>query len=236
MKFFINFLLIISVSICINNASAITIVSVSGGTGAGKTTVVKKIKEVMGDNIQVLSQDSYYKNLSHLSLEDRKNSNFDCPAAIDFDLLKEHLLKLKNGHTVEVPSYDFTTHNRTDELTTAYPKDIIIVEGILLLAMPEIRELADIKVFLDVPSDERILRRISRDINERGRNLQDAANQYLTTVKPMHQKYVAPSKEFADIIIPRGAENNVAIECLVSELNSHLENDDVSYNTASCQN
>ncbi len=166
----------------------------------------------------IISQDSYYKDLSHIAKKERKKTNFDHPDSIEFDLLRKHLLELKNGKIIKTPTYDFTTHNRTNVTNTIQPKNIIILEGILLLAIPEIRDLIDIKIFVDVADDERLLRRIKRDIEERGRTIDTIQKQYLATVKPMHEKFVAPSKQFADIIIPHGADNSIAINLLVTKL------------------
>lgn len=210
------FLLIITINF--STTYAITIVCIAGGTGAGKTTIAKKLLENMGDRAIILSQDSYYKDLSHLTREERKKINFDHPNSIEFDLLRKHLLQLKRGEVINVPKYDFNTSNRMKEFTTVVPKDILILEGILLLAVPEIRELADIKVFVDVDDDVRLLRRIKRDVEERGRTISNVQDQYMSTVRPMHQKFVAPSKQYADIIIPHGAGNIVAIDLLFAQL------------------
>lgn len=222
MNFFLKIIILLTLVLNITTAQATTIICITGGTGAGKTTIAKKLKERINNEASIISQDSYYKDLSHLSKEERRKTNFDHPDSIEFDLLKKQLLQLKNGQTVKTPKYDFTNHNRTKDVTTVQPKDVIILEGILLLAVPEIRNLVDIKVFVDVEDDVRLLRRIKRDIEERGRTIANIQKQYLETVRPMHQEFVAPSKKFADIIIPRGAENTVAIDLLVSQLKEIL--------------
>lgn len=183
---------------------AVTIIGIAGGTGAGKTTVANQIKERLGDEAVIISQDSYYKDLSSMTAEERRQVNFDHPDSIEFSLLKKHLLELKKGNVIKVPIYDFASDTRTKAVSQVSPTDIIIVEGTLLLAIAEIRDLVDIKVFLDVKDDLRLLRRIKRDIEERGRTIASVQKQYLTTVRPMHQMFVAPSKQYADIIIPGG--------------------------------
>lgn len=222
MKFFLKIIGLLSSVINITTAQAITIICITGGTGAGKTTIANKLKERIDNKAVIISQDSYYRDLSHMTKDERRKVNFDHPDSIEFDLLKKQLLQLKNGKTIETPTYDFTTHNRTKTVNTVHPKDVIILEGILLLAVPEIRDLVDIKIFVDVEDDIRLLRRIKRDIEERGRTIANIQKRYLTTVKPMHQAFVAPSKQFADIIIPHGAENTVAIDLLVSQLKEIL--------------
>jgi uridine kinase len=214
------FLLILFINI--SAAHATTIICVAGGTGAGKTTIANKIKAQVGDDAAIISQDSYYKDLSHMTIEERSKVNFDHPDSIEFSLLKKHLLQLKNGEPIEVPIYDFTTSNRTGKTKTLLPKDIIILEGILVLAVPEIHDILDIKLYVEVEDDERLLRRIKRDIEERGRAIENVRKQYLATVKPMHQKFVAPSKKFANLIIPYDSENIVAVDLLVTELRKKI--------------
>ncbi|MDC0864779.1 uridine kinase [Rickettsiaceae bacterium] len=223
MAFFLKrsvFLLILFINI--SAAHATTIICVAGGTGAGKTTIANKIKAQVGDSAAIISQDSYYKDLSHMTIEERGKVNFDHPDSIEFSLLKKHLLQLKNGESIEVPIYDFTTSNRTGKTKTLLPKDIIILEGILVLAVPEIHDILDIKLYVEVEDDERLLRRIKRDIEERGRTIENVRKQYLATVKPMHQKFVAPSKKFANLIIPYDSENIVAVDLLVTELRKKI--------------
>lgn len=223
MRGILKLIVLLIITINFSTTYAITIVCIVGGTGAGKTTIAKKLVENIGDRAVILSQDSYYKDLSHLTRDERKKVNFDHPDSIEFDLLRRHLLQLKKGEAIKVPNYDFTKSNRTKEFTTVAPKDILILEGILLLAVPEIRELVDIKVFVDVKDDVRLLRRIKRDVEERGRTISSIQDQYMATVRPMHQKFVAPSKQYADIIIPHGAENTVAVDLLFAQLREIIQ-------------
>lgn len=199
------------------------IIGIAGGTGSGKTTVVDQIvEELPADEVCVISQDSYYHDTSHLSFEDRKKINFDHPKAIDFDLLVNHLKELRQGNSFEQPVYSFVEHNRTGETITTYPKKVIIVEGILILAHPDIRELFDIKIFVHADSDERLIRRLKRDIATRGRDLEEVLNRYQSTLKPMHQQFIEPTKEFADIIIPTNRYNSVAVNVIRSIIHQKL--------------
>lgn len=189
------------------------IIGIAGGTGCGKTTVVEKIlSELPTHEVSVISQDSYYKDLSHLSFEQRTQQNFDHPKSLDFDLLKEHLIQLKSGKSIEQPIYSFVEHNRTQQTITTHPCKVLIVEGILIFTHPDIRDLFDIKIYVHADSDERLIRRIKRDITERGRDVQEVLNRYQNTLKPMHQQFIEPTKEFADIIIPNNRRNVVAID------------------------
>ncbi len=200
------------------------IIGIAGGTGSGKTTVVEQIIEQLPKGeVCVISQDSYYKDTSHLSYEEREKINFDHPKAIDFELLAAHLIELKKGNTIEQPVYSFPEHNRTSETVTTHPKKVVIVEGILILTHPEIRKLFDIKVYVHADSDERLIRRLKRDIVERGRNLNEVLNRYQTTLKPMHQEFIEPTKEFADIIIPTNRYNTVAVELIRQIIHQNLE-------------
>ncbi len=197
------------------------IVGIAGGTGSGKTSVTTAIIEELkksGINSILLEQDSYYKRNDHLTYEERVLLNYDHPDSIDFDLLEEHILTLKNGKIIEKPIYDFQSHNRIDETEHIEPANIIIVEGILILAIKKIRDLFDAKIFIDTDDDERLLRRIERDLKERGRDFESIKNQYINTVKPMHLEFVEPSKRYADVIIPRGKENKVGIKMVASRL------------------
>jgi len=205
------------------------LVGIAGGTGSGKSTIAEKICEVFPGTSVLVSQDSYYKSLSHLPIEERGSVNFDHPNAIDFDLFKSHLLSLKEGFAVEGPIYDFQKHNRKEKTQVIEPAKLIIVEGILLFAIEEIRELFDLKIFVDTDDDIRILRRIQRDIRERGRDLPSVIEQYLQTVKPMHDAFVAPSKQHADIIIPLGGHNEVALDLIFAKLHHDLEALKTSY-------
>ncbi|MAZ73277.1 MAG: uridine kinase [Flavobacteriaceae bacterium] len=191
------------------------IIGIGGGTGSGKTTVVHQIVEQFPENeVCVISQDSYYKNTSHLPYEERVKINFDHPNAIDFKLLVHHLEELKKGKSFEQPVYSFKEHNRTEKTVTTHPKKVILVEGILILTHPDIRELFDIKIFVHADSDERLIRRLKRDIAERGRDLNEVLNRYQTTLKPMHTQFIEPTKEFADIIIPNNRYNTVAVDVI----------------------
>lgn len=188
-------------------------IGIAGGTGSGKTTVVNMIvDQLKHKEVAVISQDSYYRDTSHLTYQERTKINFDHPQSIDFDLLVEHLKELKAGQTIEQPVYSFVDHNRTGETITTQPKRVMIVEGILLLTNPELRDLFDIKIFVSTDSDERLIRRLKRDIHERGRDLQEVLTRYQDTLKPMHQQFIEPSKEFADIIIPYNKHNLVAVD------------------------
>jgi uridine kinase len=197
------------------------LVGVAGGTGSGKSTVAEAIcKEFNPSDITTLAHDAYYKQFDHLSKAQRDLLNFDHPESLDNDLFVEHLQLLKDGQPIVCPQYDFTTHARKSETTLLQPSKIILVDGILIFAVPEIRELFDLKVFVDTEADLRILRRIRRDINERGRTLESVISQYETTVKPMHDEFVEPSKRFADIIIPEGGQNHKAIQMLLGGIKS----------------
>ncbi|MGG5462391.1 uridine kinase [Clostridium sp. B9] len=198
-------------------------IGITGGTGSGKSTIAKEIYRQFGEDcIAMIEQDSYYKDQSHLSMEDRVKTNYDHPNAFDNTLLVEHLDSLLNGQSIEKPSYDFSIHNRVEETTTVEPKEIVIVEGILILEDPRIRELLDIKIYVDTDADVRIIRRMVRDMNERGRTMESVINQYLNVVKPMHNQFTEPTKKFADIIIPEGGHNKVAIDIIVAKIKEVL--------------
>jgi uridine kinase len=199
------------------------IIGIAGGTGSGKTTVVQQIIEELPENeVCVISQDSYYKDTSHLLYDERVKINFDHPQAIDFHLLVQHLKELRKGNSFEQPVYSFVEHNRTGDTITTFPKKVIIVEGILILTNPEIREMFDIKVYVHADSDERLIRRLKRDIAERGRDLEEVLNRYQTTLKPMHQQFIEPTKEFADIIIPTNRYNTVAVNLIRTIIHQKL--------------
>ncbi len=200
----------------------VMILGIAGGTGSGKTTLTRRLKERFGDEVSVVYHDNYYKRRDDLTYEERCAINYDHPNAFDTDMLLEHLAQLKAGHAVECPVYDYTVHNRSDKTVLIQPAPVIIVEGILLFAFPELCDLMDIKIFVDTDADVRILRRIVRDVNKRGRTLESVISQYLTTVKPMHEQFVEPSKRKADIIVPEGGKNTVALEMLVHRVSSHL--------------
>ncbi|WP_378185021.1 uridine kinase [Aquimarina sp. W85] len=200
------------------------IIGIAGGTGCGKTTVVNQIINELSDNeVCVISQDSYYKDTSHLTYEERTQINFDHPKSIDFDLLGEHLRALRKGETIEQPNYSFVEHNRTGETITTRPSKVLIVEGILILTNPQIRDMFDIKIFVHADSDERLIRRLKRDIAERGRDMQEVLDRYQTTLKPMHQQFIDPTKEFADLIIPNNHYNTVAVDVVRSIIKERLD-------------
>ncbi|MBQ4220481.1 MAG: uridine kinase [Butyrivibrio sp.] len=200
----------------------ICIVGVAGGTASGKTTIVRKIKENFGDDIVVINHDSYYKAHNDLSYEDRSKLNYDHPDSFDTQMMIEDVKKLKNNEEVDIPVYDFSVHNRADATVHIVPKNVIILEGILVLENKELRDLMDIKVFVDTDADERLMRRIRRDMAERARSIESILNQYADTVKPMHEQFVEPSKKYADIIIPRGGENVTGINILQQHIKSML--------------
>lgn len=197
------------------------IIGICGGSGSGKSTVTKKLIELIGkDNVSVIEQDSYYKDQSNLAFEERVKTNYDHPLAFDNDLLFEHLEMLKEGKEIEKPIYDFSLHNRKKEKEIVYPKPIIILEGILIFNEVNLIDIMDIKVFVDTDADVRIIRRIKRDMQERGRSLDSVIDQYMVTVRPSHLQFVEPSKRYADIIIPEGGENEVAIDLLYQKIKS----------------
>ncbi len=199
------------------------IVGIAGGTGSGKTTVVKRITECLPPGeVVIIPQDSYYKDSSHLPLEQRQEINFDHPASIEFELLVEHVAKLKKGEPIEQPIYSYLTCARSAETITITPKDIVIIEGILVFTNPELRNLMDIKVFVDADADDRLSRVISRDIVERGRSVNKVLERYEKTVKPMHLQFIEPTKRYADIIVPQGGNNSVAINILTSIIEKNL--------------
>jgi len=199
------------------------IIGICGGTGSGKTTVVNKILDILPENqVAILSQDSYYKDSSNLSIEERKSVNFDHPDAIEFDLLLQHINELKKGHTIQKPIYSYITCTRSDETIPVESKDVILIEGILLFTDERIRNICNIKVFVDAPADERLMRVIKRDTIERGRDIEQTLKRYLDTVKPMHEQFIEPTKRFADIIVPLGGENTVAISILANTIRQKL--------------
>jgi len=199
------------------------IIGITGGTGSGKTTVVKQLlTELSEKEISVISQDSYYKDTSYLTLKERTQINFDHPKSIDFDLLIEHLTALKEGKTIKQPVYSFIEHNRVNETIVTIPKKVIIVEGILIFNNPSLRDLFDIKIYLHADSDERLIRRIKRDITERGRDLTEVLDRYQDTLKPMHQQFIESTKQYADIIIPNNKFNTVGINIVKTIIKEKL--------------
>lgn len=199
------------------------IIGICGGTGSGKTTVANRILEsVSGNEVVFIQQDSYYRNLTDLPLDYRHIANFDHPDALDNDLLVNHVRRLKDGEAVELPLYDFKTHTRLNETRHVEPKPIVIVEGILIYADPRLLEQMDIKVFVDTPDDIRFIRRLRRDLAERGRTVESVIEQYIATVRPMHMQFVEPSKRHADVIIPEGGHNLVSIDLLSGKIRERL--------------
>lgn len=200
------------------------IIGIAGGTGSGKTTVVKQIvDELPYKDVTVISQDSYYKATDNLSYEERVTINFDHPKAIDFKLLRLHLHDLKSGLSIEQPVYSFVEHNRTKETVTTKPSKVIIVEGILIFSKRKVRDLLDIKIFVHADSDERLIRRLKRDIQERGRDMDEVLLRYQDTLKPMHEQFIEPMKEYADIIIPNNRYNTVAVDIVKTIINDKME-------------
>ena len=203
------------------------IIGIAGGTGSGKTTVARKIAEslaaVPNASIAFLDMDGYYRNLAHLPMDERRKINWDHPEAFDLDLFASHLEQLSRGESIEKPVYDFATHLRSSRTERITPADVIVVDGILLFVDERIRALCDVKVFVDADPDIRLVRRIQRDMSERNRPLEEILEQYLTTVRPMHQQFVEPGKRYADIIIPRGGQNAVAIEMILTTIQRRLD-------------
>ena len=200
----------------------ILVLGIAGGSGSGKTTLMKNLVETFGDQVTVLSHDNYYKRHDEMTYEERCLINYDEPAAFENDLMAEHLQLLKSGQSILCPVYDYTIHNRSDETITVVPKRVIIVEGILIFADEQLRDLMDIRIFVDTDADIRLCRRIKRDVNKRGRTLESVLLQYQQTVKPMHEKYVEPSKRFANLVVPEGGKNFVALDMIIDRVRRHL--------------
>jgi len=199
------------------------VIGVTGGSGSGKTSVSRKILENFPDlTICKIDQDYYYKDQSHMTMDERVKTNYDHPSAFDNELLYTHLTELIEGKSVDLPVYDYVNHTRSAEKKHQEPKDVIIIEGMFGLHSEKLRELMDIKIFVDTPSDLRILRRLLRDINERGRTVESVINQYLVSVRPMHEKYIKPTKQYADIIVPDGGYNDIAVDILITKIKSLL--------------
>ena len=207
----------------------ILVIGIAGGSGSGKTTLMKNIIEAFPDMVTVISHDNYYKRHDELTYEERCLLNYDEPEAFDTDLMASQLAQLRRGEAIDCPVYDFTTHNRSDEILHIVPKRVIIVEGILIFADPALRELVDIRIYVDADADIRLCRRIKRDVNKRGRSLESVLMQYQQTVKPMHEKHVEPSKKFANIIVPEGGKNKVALDMIIGRVQRHLENQGAIY-------
>ena len=199
------------------------LIGIAGGTGSGKTTLTRHLKEHFGDSVTVIGHDSYYKRQEGKTYDERAKVNYDHPGAFDTDLLIAHLKELKEGRSIQCPVYSYVDHNRTDETVTVHPNKVIIVEGILIFQDPTLRDMFDIKIFVETDADVRILRRALRDVEERGRTLQSVVTQYLTTVKPMHEQYVEPSRKYADIVVLEGGHNLVALEMIMQRIQSHID-------------
>jgi len=200
------------------------IIAICGGTGSGKTTIARAIVDAVGrENVVLVEQDSYYRNLADMPLDERHQANFDHPDSIDSDMLVNHLIRLKQGLVVEMPLYDFKSHTRSDEIEIIRPKQVVIVEGILIFAEPRVLDLLDMRVYVDTPDDIRFIRRLRRDIAERGRTVDSVIDQYYRTVRPMHFEFVEPSKRHADIIIPEGSNTGISVELLCSLVREELK-------------
>ena len=197
-------------------------IGIAGGTGSGKTTITRRLLQKFSSNVSVIYHDNYYKAHNDLNYEQRSLLNYDCPDAFDTELMLRDLKRLRAGEAIRWPVYDYTIHNRSDKTVLVKPSPVVIVEGILILQDPRLCELLDIKIFVDTDADVRILRRIVRDVRDRGRSLESVVDQYLTTVKPMHEMYVEPSKRNADIIIPEGGHNLVAMDMLIERIRAHV--------------
>jgi len=198
------------------------IIGIAGGSGSGKTTITDIIARQFGEHISVLRHDDYYRAQHDVPYEERARQNYDCPEAFDTALMAQHLAKLRAGEAIDCPIYDYMIHDRSDRTRRVEPTEVLVIDGIMVLAEERLRNLMDIRIFVDTDADIRILRRIRRDVNERRRTLDSVIDQYLATVKPMHEAYVEPSKKFADIIIPEGGHNLVALEMLENRIRNHI--------------
>ena len=203
--------------------SNILVIGIAGGTGSGKTTLMKNLIARFSEDVTVLSHDNYYKRHDELTYEERCLLNYDEPAALETDLMAYHLDLLRHGQAIDCPVYDFTVHNRSQETVHIVPRKVIIVEGILIFENKPLRDLMDIRIFVDTDADVRLCRRIKRDVNKRGRSLESVLQQYQDTVKPMHERYVEPSKKFANIVVPEGGKNEVALDMIVGRIQRHLK-------------
>ncbi len=199
------------------------VIGIAGGSGSGKTTLMNNVISIFGEDVTVISHDNYYKRHDEMSYDERCLLNYDEPAAFDTELLVEQLTELKQGKEIDCPVYDFTVHNRSDETIHIVPKKVIIVEGILIFENEPLRDLMDIRIFVDTDADIRLCRRVKRDVKKRGRSLESVLTQYQTTVKPMHEKYVEPSKKFAHLVVLEGGKNAVALDMIVGRIRAHLE-------------
>lgn len=199
------------------------VIGIAGGTASGKTTLMKNLIETFSGEVTILSHDNYYKRRDNMTYEERCKQNYDEPGAFDTSLMVYHLDQLRHGHSIECPVYDFTVHNRSDETIKLVPRKVIIVEGILIFENKELRDLMDIRIFVDADADVRLCRRIKRDVNKRGRSLESVLTQYQETVKPMHELYVEPSKKYADLVVPEGGKNRVALAMITGHIRHYLD-------------
>ena len=199
------------------------IIGIAGGSGSGKTTLTRHLKDHFGENVTVIGHDSYYKRQEGKTYEERALQNYDHPDAFETDLLVRHLRELREGRPIQCPVYSYVDHNRTDQTVEIFPTKVLIVEGVLIFQDPVLRELFDIKIFVETDADERILRRCLRDVEERGRTLRSVVTQYLTTVKPMHERYVEPSRKYADIVVLEGGHNLVALDMMIQRIQNHID-------------
>ena len=204
--------------------SDVMVIGIAGGTGSGKSTITRRLKECFGEDVAILYHDNYYKAHHDMPFEEREKLNYDHPDSLDTHLLVKAIMELRCGHAVDCPVYDFSIHDRSDEIIHVESARVILVEGILILQDPALRKQLDIKIFVDTDADVRILRRVERDMKERGRSLDGIVSQYLATVKPMHELYVEPSKKYADVIIPVGGYNQVALDMVIERVRAHLYN------------
>lgn len=205
------------------------IIGICGGTGSGKTTIARSILDAVGrERVVLVEQDSYYRNLADMPLDERHQANFDHPDAIDSDMLVNHLKRLKLGQPIEMPLYDFVTHTRSDRIEIIHPKPVVLVEGILIFAEPRVLDLLDVRVFVDTPDDIRLLRRLRRDITERGRTFERTLDQYERTIRPMHFEFVEPSKRHADVIIPEGGQTDISVRFLCSLVREKLNEEGIA--------
>ena len=202
----------------------ILVIGIAGGTGSGKTTLMNNLIDRFGDVVTVISHDNYYRRRDELTYEERCLVNYDEPAAFETELMVSHLEALRRGESIDCPVYDFTVHNRSDEVVKIVPRQVIIVEGILIFENEALRERMDIRIFVDTDADVRLCRRIKRDVNKRGRSLESVLTQYQTTVKPMHERYVEPSKKYAHLVVPEGGKNLVALDKIIGRIQRHLDN------------
>ena len=200
-------------------------IGIAGGTGSGKTTITRRLVQRFANNVSVIYHDNYYKAHDDLNYEQRALLNYDCPDAFDTELMIRDLKRLRAGQAIRCPVYDYTVHNRSDKTVLVKPSPVVLVEGILILQDPRLCELLDIKIFVDTDADERILRRCLRDVEERGRTLQSVVTQYLTTVKPMHEQFVEPSRKYADIVVLEGAHNLVALDMIMQRIQHHIDSE-----------